>query len=76
MDQFIFLGYKFDASGITLTDERVSGILNMEPPNDLRGVQRLMGTFVYIARFIPDLQEQLLPISLLLNKKIFFQMGR
>ena len=66
--EFKFLGFHFTAHGIELTDERISGILNIAPPSDLQGVQRLLGSLNYISRFLPDLQEILLPITSLLCK--------
>ena len=68
VSEFQFLGFTFNEHGIKLTQERISGILNIEPPSNLQGVQRLLGTLNYISRFLPDLQEILLPITKLLNK--------
>ena len=61
VDKFQFLGFNFDSNGITLTDERISGILNLEPPCNLKGLQRILGSMVYIGRFISDLSTHLLP---------------
>ena len=66
--EFKFLGFHFTSQGIKLTDERISGILNINPPSNLQGVQRLLGSLNYISRFLPDLQEILLPITSLLSK--------
>ena len=70
--EFKFLGFNFTSEGIKLTDERISGILNITPPSNLQGVQRLLGTLNYISRFLPDLQEILLPITSLLSKSTPF----
>ena len=68
VSEFQFLGFTFNEHGIRLTNERISGILNIKPPSNLQGVQRLLGTLNYISRFLPDLQEILLPITKLLSK--------
>ena len=68
VSEFQFLGFTFNEHGIKLTNERISGILNIKPPTNLQGVQRLLGTLNYISRFLPDLQEILLPITKLLCK--------
>ena len=75
VDTFHFLGHKFTPDGIKLTDERISGISQIKPPVDLKGLQRLLGTFVYIGRFIPDLQQHLLPLTAFLNKSVPFVWG-
>ena len=72
VDEFHFLGFKFSRDGINLTDERVQGITNIKAPRNIREVQRLLGCTVYVARFIPDLQLILTPISDLLKASIPF----
>ena len=70
-----FLGFKFTEEGLFLTDERMKTISKLLPPNDLKGVQPFLGSTQYIARFIPDLQTLLLPITPLLNKNAPFIWG-
>ena len=76
VDKFQFLGFNFDSNGITLTDERISGILNLEQPCNLKGLQRILGSMVYIGRFISDLSTHLLPLTHLLNKNVPFIWGK
>ena len=71
--EFKFLGFHFTKTGIKLTDERVAGILNIDPPSDIKSLQRLLGSCVYISRFIPDIQEILSPLSELLKANNIFQ---
>ena len=75
VDSFHFLGFNFTREGVNLTDERVSGILNIQPPRNIKEVQRLLGCLVYISRFIPDIQLILLPISDLLKSTTSFFWG-
>ena len=76
VEKFQFLGFTFDSNGISLTDERISGILNLEPPCNLKGLQRILGSMVYIGRFISDLSTHLLPLTHLLNKNVPFIWGK
>ena len=60
---------------ISLTNERIWAIANLSPPHDLESVQCFLGSFQYFARFLPDLQSTLLPITPLLNKNTPFLWG-
>ena len=75
VSSYTFLGFEFHKNGIKLTDERVKTILNLPQPKDLKSVQRFLGAFQYISRFIPHLQSHLLPITKLLNKNTPFHWG-
>ena len=75
VDNYNFLGFTFGKSGISLTNERIRAIANLSPPHDLKSVQRFLGSIQYIARFLPDLQTILLPITPLLNKNTRFIWG-
>ena len=70
-----FLGFKFEPSGISLTDERIKSINKIPQPKDLKSLQRFLGSFTYISKFIPNLQSHLLPLTKLLNKKTEFNWG-
>ena len=72
VEKFTFLGFNFEKDGIRLTDERIKTITNLPKPKDLKSLQRFIGAFTYISKFIPDCQEHLLTITKLLNKNIPF----
>ena len=76
VDKFTFLGFNFAKEGITLTDERIKTITNLPKPKDLKSLQRFIGAFTYISKFIADSQEHLLEITKLLNKNIPFVWGK
>ena len=67
--KFQFLGFRLDEKGVSLTDERIRSINNIPTPHNLRSLQRLLGSLVYIAKFIPQLQCLLFPITELLKHK-------
>ena len=76
VEKFTFLGFNFQKDGIRLTDERVKTITNLPKPKDLKSLQRFIGAFTYISKFIPDCQEHLLTITKLLNKNVPFMWGK
>ncbi|XP_054279111.1 uncharacterized protein K02A2.6-like [Macrosteles quadrilineatus] len=63
-----FLGFELSADGISLDQERVKAISEMEPPTDVKGVQRYLGMINFSGRYIPNRSEILKPIHELLNK--------
>ena len=75
VENYSFLGFNFGKSGISLTNERIRAIANLSPPHDLKSVQRFLGSIQNIARFLPNLQTILLPITPLLNKNTPFLWG-
>ena len=75
VDCYEFLGFTFSKGGLSLTQERIKTIQNLSPPHDLKSVQRFLGSIQYIARFLPNLQHHLLPITPLLNKDTPFLWG-
>ena len=75
VSKFTFLGFDFDKSGITLTSERIKTILGLPRPTNLKSLQRFIGAFSYISKFLPDAQQHLLCITKLLNKNNPFLWG-
>ena len=67
MTRFKYLGFEFDQQGITLSEDRISGITNFPPPKDKKGVQRLLGTLQYISKFVPQYSFNLFPLINLLS---------
>ena len=72
MPQVTYLGHIINAQGIAPDKERVRAICEMPPPQDKKGVERLLGTLNYVAKFIPDLSTLTHPIRELLKKDMQF----
>ena len=72
IDKFTYLGFTFDQSGISLSQDRIDSLTNFPTPKDIKGVQRFLGALNYIQRFIPQYSFNLFPITLLLSEKEFF----
>ena len=66
--KFRYLGFEMDHTGIQLTDERVKALYDFQRPENLKSLQRYLGSLQYVASFIPDLAIELTPLTDLLQK--------
>jgi hypothetical protein len=64
----MLLGFIVSERGIEANPEKIAAITNMGPIKDLKGVQRVMGCFAALSRFISRLDEKGLPLYFLLRK--------
>jgi len=69
--KFRYIGFLFNETGITLSPERVSGITSFPPPQDRKGVMRLVGMLNFISKWIPQYSYNLHPITELLKGENF-----
>ena len=60
------------AAGISLDKDRVKAISEMPPPTDRKGVERILGTLNYVAKFVPDMSMITQPICELLKQDTQF----
>ena len=67
-----YIGHDLSAEGIKPDQSKVEAIVNMPPPEDKKGVERLLGTVNYLAKFVPSMSTITEPIRLLLQKEIAF----
>lgn len=67
-----YLGHIVSASGVRPNPDYVSAILNMEEPNDKKGVMRLLGMLKYLSKFIPNLTRLTSPLRRLTRQDIEF----
>ena len=70
--QVTYLGHIIIAEGISPDKEKVRAIAEMPPPEDKKGVERLLGVFNYVGKFIPDMSTIIHPIRELLKKEVQF----
>ena len=66
--QVTYLGHIISAVGISLDKDRVKTISEMPPPTDRKGVERILGTLNYVAKFVPDMSMITQPIRELLKQ--------
>ena len=67
-----FLGHTISPSGLRPSAEKVSALINMPMPTDVKQVRALMGGINYYRNFLPDLSKRLRPINSLLRKAVKF----
>ena len=65
-----YLGHKLTATGVRPDPSKVDAVLNMPPPSDKSGVQRLLGMVNYLAKFIPGMSEITAPLREILKKNV------
>ena len=70
--QVTYLGHIISAAGISLDKDRVKAISEMPPPTDRKGVERILGTLNYVAKFVPDMSMITQPIRELLKQDTQF----
>ena len=58
-----WMGHLLSSSGITPHSDRVRSIVDMNPPQDVKGVQRFLGMCNYMSRFTPNLAEIVKPLT-------------
>ena len=67
-----YLGHNISSEGISTDKEKVRAITEMPPPEDKKGVERLLGVINYVGKFIPDMSTITHPIRELLKKEVQF----
>ena len=67
-----FMGHRLSEKGLEVDSDKVEAIDRMPPPQDVKGVQRLLGMAAYLAKFVPNFSEVTAPIRSLLDKQVEF----
>lgn len=49
----VYLGYRIDETGVTLTDERVRALLNIKPPDTIRQLRSFLCAVGHFHKFLP-----------------------
>ena len=57
------MGHLLSSSGITPHPDRVRAIVDMNPTQEVKGVQRFLGMCNYLSRFTPNLAEIVKPLT-------------
>ena len=61
--QVAWIGHLISSGGITPHPDRVRSIVDMNPPQDVKEVQRFLGMCNYLSRFTPNLSEMIKPLT-------------
>ena len=67
-----YIGHILNSKGVQPDPEKVRAIQDMPPPSDKKGVERLLGTINYLAKFIPNMSTVTHPIYELLKSDVKF----
>ena len=67
-----FLGHSISPAGLRPNAEKVSALVNMSMPTDVKQVRALMKGINYNRNFFPDLSKRLRPINSLLREEVNF----
>ncbi|CAC5390471.1 unnamed protein product [Mytilus coruscus] len=58
-----YIGHTLSADGVRPDQEKIRAIKEMPAPTDKKGVQRLLGTINYLAKFVPNMSAVTEPIK-------------
>jgi hypothetical protein len=72
MKEVTYIGHVLSKDGIRPDPEKIKAIKDMPAPVDKKGVQRLLGTVNYIAKFVPNMSTMTEPIRQLLKNETQF----
>lgn len=63
-----YLGFLVDRNGLHCDPEKVSAMLKLPAPTNVKEVRKIIGVFSWYRRFIPDFSTKIAPITALLRK--------
>lgn len=67
-----YIGHVISKNGVRPDPTKIEAILKMPPPTDKKGVERLLGTVNYLAKFVPNMSVINEPIRSLLRSDVLF----
>ena len=67
-DEVSFIGHLLTPDGVKADPAKIKAILEMEKPNDVSGVQRLIGMVKYLGKFLSSLSDICEPLRRLTHK--------
>lgn len=70
--QMRYLGYVVDKHGLHVDPDKVQAMLDIPSPKGVGDVRRILGTFSWYRRFVPDFASIVAPITALLKKSTKF----
>lgn len=73
LSEVTYISHKLTLQGVHPDPEKVKVIWKMPPPTDKKGVEHLLGTINYLAKFIPNMFTVTQPIRQLLKKDNVFE---
>lgn len=71
--QLKYLGYVVSRNGLHVDPDKVKAMLEIAAPSNVKEVRRIVGTFSWYRRFVPQFSSIIAPITSLLKKKAKFE---
>lgn len=71
-----YLGHRISSKGLTKTQEKITAILNLKTPNNVKEVRALMGLINYYSRYITNISTIMSPIYDLTQKYVQFKWSK
>jgi hypothetical protein len=72
LSEMVFLGHKVDGTGISLTEERKQGLLDMSTPKTPAQLRSFLGLANYMRSFVPRFSEVVKPLYQLCSENAQF----
>lgn len=70
VNEVTFLGHVISNKGISIDREKVKAVTELTPPKDKKTLQRVLGMFNYLSKFIPGYADITAPLRLLLKSDV------
>lgn len=67
-----FLGHSFGPSGMKCDPEKIKAVSALRPPKDKQELQKILGVFNYVSKFIKNFADSAAPLRELLKKDVYF----
>ena len=68
-----YIGHILNSDGVKPDPEKVRAVKEMPPPTDKKGIERILGTINYLAKFIPSMSTITHPIREVLKSDVSFR---
>lgn len=68
-----YIGQIFSEKGMEMDKDRVKSLLSLEAPRNIAELRRIIGSFNYVRRYVPEMAELMAPLCQLLKKDVLFQ---
>lgn len=68
-----YVGQIFSGKGMNIDKARVESLLKLQVPSSKEQLQKIIGSFNYVRRYVPEMAELMSPLCKLLKKDVEFQ---